>query len=303
MGLKFTTGHRYSARFGRVVLACAVTAALVAMTLRGTGSAQQPSQTDSADVTVESPTVPEQRDAHSRDTPRSSVRGFLEATDEGDFERAAEYLDLRGLPETVVEYGEPALAKGIKIVLERSGFVDLLGLSDSPDGLSGDGLPDYRDELMRVQRGGREVILLMQRVPSGDDSFIWKISNATVSRLPELYEAFGYGPLVQQMSDRLPEVSFLGVELFKWVLALGVGLLAVPPLLVLGRMAAKLIAGPKRHNYERLKRFFHFPVTTLGIIVVVRWSFGYLGIGASAQRWTQGNTLLILAGKIGSAHV
>jgi hypothetical protein len=37
-------------------------------------------------------------DAFGRETPRGSVAGFFAAAEEGDFERAAEYVDLRFLP-------------------------------------------------------------------------------------------------------------------------------------------------------------------------------------------------------------
>ena len=38
------------------------------------------------------------KDSLGRDTPRSSFKGLLKAAEEGNFVKAAEYLDLRNLP-------------------------------------------------------------------------------------------------------------------------------------------------------------------------------------------------------------
>src|SRR5215813_7577082 len=50
-------------------------------------------------------------DALGRGTPRSSVRGFLSSAKDRDYARAAEYLDLRGLPAGMTEAQGPELAR------------------------------------------------------------------------------------------------------------------------------------------------------------------------------------------------
>ena len=60
----------------------------------------------------------------------------------------------------------------------------------------------------------------MQKVPRGDGESIWKVSNATVSLIPESStKPHGYPEYVEELRDRLPDNSFLGYELFKWVLS------------------------------------------------------------------------------------
>jgi MscS family membrane protein len=86
-------------------------------------------------------------DALDRGTPRRSIRGFLTATEEGDFFRASDYLDLRYLPRHLSTTGGALLAQQLDIVIARQLLIDFAGLSDEPEGILGDGLPANRDVL------------------------------------------------------------------------------------------------------------------------------------------------------------
>src|SRR5210317_1324395 len=89
-------------------------------------------------------------DALDRGNPRSSIVGYLTTASEFNWEKAAEYLDLRNLPPDIQEVGGPELARQFNHVVSRSVWLDRLSVSDSPQGLQGDDLPAYRDELMRI---------------------------------------------------------------------------------------------------------------------------------------------------------
>ena len=86
-------------------------------------------------------------DALGRGNPRSSIIGYLTAASEFNWEKAAEYLDLRNLPPDIQEVGGPELARQFNHVVSRSVWLDRLSVSDSPQGFQGDDLPAYRDEL------------------------------------------------------------------------------------------------------------------------------------------------------------
>ena len=90
-------------------------------------------------------------DDFERGVPRSSVKGFLDAARKGDYERAAQYLDLRNLPARMGRNPGSTLAKQLKVVLDRALWVDLDLLSDDPKGHSDDGLPPYRDLLGQIE--------------------------------------------------------------------------------------------------------------------------------------------------------
>ena len=141
----------------------------------------QETKAESSD-TAEEPTIPE--DAYDRGTPRRSMTAFFIAADEGDFETASAYLDLRNLPRRYRAMSPAKLARALDIVLERSHWIDVDELSDHPEGLPGDGLPTYRDALSNIVLDSGPITLLLQRVPREDGVFIWKISNASVALIP-----------------------------------------------------------------------------------------------------------------------
>ncbi len=128
---------------------------------------------------VQAPAGP--ADEYDRGVPRSAMLGFLVACREGDFERAAEYLDLRRL--NAKEQARSAvLARRFKFVLDQQLWVNIERLSQEPEGYSGDGLPTYRDRVGTIHTEEGPVDVLLQRVPRGDGVSIWKISSATVHR-------------------------------------------------------------------------------------------------------------------------
>jgi MscS family membrane protein len=269
--------------------------AVVFLGLLASGSFAQ-EQTDTlADTEQEAPepTVPE--DALGRGTPQHSARGFFAAAAERDFETAAEYLDLRNLPRGLDTEDGPRLARELNIVIERELFwIDIDALSNLPEGSSGDGLPTYRDELGRIETRDGEVVLLLQRVPRGDGEFIWKISNATVAYIPALYDEFGYGRIEAWLAETFPDVSFLGLELFKWVIVLTVGLLAYPLLLILMRGLSRLVSKPGMPLHDLVSRFFTRPVLWFLLLALLVWVVLNLGAGIEAQRIARARTVMTI---------
>ncbi len=143
-------------------------------------------QEQPTDTTLAVPVVVDKgpEDALDRGNPRSSIIGYLNAASEFNWEMAAEYLDLRNLPPEIEEIGGPELARQLNHVISRSVWLDQLSVSDSPEGLQGDDLPAYRDELMKIKGEDEEVPIWLQRVPRPDGVMIWKLSNRSVARSP-----------------------------------------------------------------------------------------------------------------------
>jgi MscS family membrane protein len=170
-------------------------------------------------------------DPFNRGTPRGSMYGFLTAARARDFERAAEYLDLRRLPPDEQDRG-PDLARRLNVVLDQTMWVDVGNLSDSNDGTPNDGLPAWQDRVGHIQTEEGSVSILMQRVPrAGDGTRIWKVAAATVVLVPDLYAEFEPLWLEEWLPYVFFEKGFFGVEFWKW-LALA-GLLAIASLLSL----------------------------------------------------------------------
>ena len=270
-----------------------LTAALLAFFLLMSSAQAQDTTGAESPESNEAGESPPMDDVLLRSTPRGSVEGFLKATEEDDFVKAVEYLDLRNLPPKYKSVKPELLARMLAIVIEREIWIDQEELSSDPLGDVGDGLPSYRDQLGRIEDedGDEEFVLLMQRVPRGDGKFIWKVSNATVAKIADLYDEFGYGPVATAIAKAVPDVRFLGVELFKWIMMLGAGLIAYPPLMLIGLGLARLFSSPASPLYPRIKRFFIGPFSLLVVVLIMNWIIRDLGLGITGRKIAQAATI------------
>jgi MscS family membrane protein len=157
-------------------------------------------------------------DDYNRGVPRSSVQGFLETARRGDFERAAHYLDMRYLPYDMDAGQGTDYARKLLIALDRALWVDISMINDHPEGHSDDGLMRHQERVSRVDLDGKNVDILMQRIPREDGVLIWKFSGSTVEMIPELYAKYGYGPIGEKLAEMLPSQKFLDLELWQWVM-------------------------------------------------------------------------------------
>lgn len=231
-------------------------------------------------------------DPLGRDTPLDSMRGFASAAEAFDWEAAARFLDLRNLPPDVRRVPGATLAEQLYFILQRREVtIDSQQLSDRPEGHLLEDLPDYRDQLTEVVTREGPVPLLLQRVPTAEGDFIWKISNATVRRIPALYEEFSYPPWVEAIRDAVPgDRSFLGLELFKWLIVIGAVVVLLPVLLALAYGLAWL-AFRSSPAWPEFRALFLGPVTGLALALALRELIYELGVGVQAYRIMQANTL------------
>lgn len=155
-------------------------------------------------------------DEYGRGVPRSTAKGFVAAIDSGDYERAVEYLDLRNLPKGMSKEDGIDLAKKLKVVLDRTLWVDMDTISNSAEGHANDGLPTYRDRVGQIKAGKKHINVLLQRVPRKDGVYIWKLSNRTVGQIPLLYEYHGYTQLEEYLANTFPDYQIFGWQLWQW---------------------------------------------------------------------------------------
>ncbi len=148
-----------------------------------------------------------------RQTPHSTVQGFLEAAHAGNYVRAAHYLDLDFLPRNEQAERGAQLARRLKFVLDRKLLVDLSTLSKAPEG---DPADKRSHTVGTIPLEGAAVPIRIQRVVSDDGGLVWVFSETTVKDVDRLFEA--YGPLV---AETLPPIFFarpvLGLEPWQWL--------------------------------------------------------------------------------------
>ncbi|RLA31835.1 MAG: hypothetical protein DRR11_09785 [Gammaproteobacteria bacterium] len=228
----------------------------------------------------EGPTIP--ADEFDRGTPHRSAQGFMTVVDTGDYETAAKYMDLRNLHGSATELTGAQLARRLYVIINRANWVDIDDLVDDPAGRRNDNLPDYRDSIGIVLHDGKETRLLMQKVPRGDGVRIWKISNATVSLIPQLYETYGYPEYIEDLRRSLPNSTFLGYELFKWVVVLAVGLFSYVIVFLLALVIRRILGDPKASSHKRIFRFLVLPFGLWVVIIAANSTIASLGAGGAA---------------------
>jgi MscS family membrane protein len=257
----------------------------------------EPAATETVAVAVPVTVDKGPEDALGRGTPRSSAIGFLDSCAAFDFEKAAEYLDMRNLPADVSEVGGKELARQLNHVLSRSVWLDDYSVSNHPDGAMGDGLPEYRDQLVLVRTlDGEEYPIWMQKVPRGDGEMIWKVSNRSVALIPELYDIFSYDEPIETIRKWFPEdVSFLGIEAFKWFIMAIFAVIAWPVFWLLGLGLSRLFSSPEREIYPLVRKVFTGPFVLIAVLVTIWVVISQLGAGAHAQEIMKAQTLTIVA--------
>lgn len=233
-------------------------------------------------------------DELGRETPRAAVLGYFRAVNAADWEQATEYLDLRNLPGALSEADGPELARKLKVVLDRTLWVDIEALSDDPKGHSDDGVASYRDWVGRIKLDDEQIDILLQRVPDGSGGRIWKISNKTIGEIPRLYESYGYGPIGEWLYQLLPEYEFLGLQTWQWVMVAGLFAVGYAIAFLLTWLTAFLIRRSQSALREEFVDFATGPIRFLIMVLFVRALFDAISPSVTARAIAEGQTLLTI---------
>src|SRR6185369_12446870 len=115
-----------------------------------------------------------------------------------------------------------------QVVLDRTLWVDVDGLSDDPEGIGDDGLPPRRDLVGTVWGPSARVEVYVDRI-GAPGLPPWQIAGQTVRQIPTLYKDFGYGRLTELLPAPFFDVRFLDVQLWQWlgILAIAIAAMAI----------------------------------------------------------------------------
>lgn len=236
-------------------------------------------------------------DEFERGQPRGAIAGYLLAMRAGDLSLATNFLDYRNISEKTLAVGKEELARQLFVVFQRTLWVDLTSISDQHLGDLRDGLPSYRELVGKVKIGeDNELNVLLQRVPREKDKVrIWKISNATVEKIPYLFETYSYSPLGEFLARNLPAIEFFGVMLWQWlyflVMLLGTYLGAV--------LLTWLIVRAVKRVHPTLSKdtasFIQGPLAFLIAIIVARNIIDGANVTMAVRAVMEGATTLIIA--------
>lgn len=239
--------------------------------------------------------VPE--DEYRRGQPRSSFQGFLSAVKKQDYTRASNYLDYRNLPLETLNIGKEELARQLYVVLSRTIWVDINGISDEPQGdLNEKNVPSYREFFGNIITQNGSTKLYLQRLPRKEDKVkIWKISNSTVAKIPSLSLEYSYTPLGEWLSKNLPPMSFLGVKLWQWLYYLY--------MIFVFFIIAKIFTLGFSYILKRFKpsispdtqQFIEKPLALLLTVVLLRYLIPEANATHESKAVAEGATLLTIA--------
>jgi MscS family membrane protein len=233
-------------------------------------------------------------DEFERGTPRRSIRQFLHKTDEGDFETAAEFLDLRKLSARAKRRTPAELARELRMVLARTILVHPSELSDNPHGYLEDGLPTYRERVGRIKSEKGQFDILLQRVPRGDGVYIWKFSNRTVRQIPDLYDMFSHGILEDILHPHFFKVRFLEIYLGEWVGMLALCIIAYLLAVVLTSPIYYLMHRKETALRMQLLKYFRRPFRLLVFILIGNELIQYLELSLVAQALQEAKTITFI---------
>ncbi|UCG14581.1 MAG: mechanosensitive ion channel family protein, partial [Deltaproteobacteria bacterium] len=269
-------------RAARVFRRCAttgMTATIVLTLLWGPVFAAEQATAENA---AAPPTHEIPADEFGRGSPQGTVKGYFAACREGNYEKAANYLDLRQIP------GDgPVLARQLRTILSRTLWVDVDTLSQEQEGRPNDGLPAYRERLGTIDTQAGRVDILLQHVPREDGVRIWKIAGVTVAQVPVLYKEFGYGVLEQFLPEFFFNVQFLDIALWQWISLLVLVLLAAVASWILAvvvvRTLLPFVARTKTPIDDRVLTESAGPIRLAMAVLVFRIGLVPLGLGVEAM--------------------
>ncbi len=235
-------------------------------------------------------------DEFHRITPSSSMQAYLKAARNRDFNLATHYLDYRNLPPEVKVIAPELLAEQLSLVFDRTVWIDVDTLSKKPEGKKNESVPSYRDLVAEITTSRGPVQILLQRVPSEDgDNKVWKISNATVSKIPFLIDEFGYNLVGEWLYNHLPKAEFLGVMLWQWVYFAGSFLGFIVFSVLVTRIFAAILHRLKVNTPQDVLAFIKGPICLLLAVLLSRSLHDVSNVTIAVVAIAQGGTVLLIA--------
>jgi MscS family membrane protein len=146
-------------------------------------------------------------DPLGRSTPRGTVKGFLVAARDNNYELASQFLE---------GYRDPKLAHQLQAVLDAALSVNLNEISDEPAGRFDAGLGAERERIGAVRVAGATLDIVLRRVNG-----VWLFSPETLRHIPALYDDLAPGWVERFVPAPLKDREVGGAEVWR-LLALAI---------------------------------------------------------------------------------
>ncbi len=233
-----------------------------------------------------------------RRTPLSALLLLRAVLDAEDFDRAEEFLDMRYLPREMESQDAATLLEQLHYVWTRQEILDIARIDDTPEGRQNDNLPEYRDLVGTIELRRETIPIYLQRIPDGAGGWIWKFSNATVARIPDMWKELGYGPSAAYLSDALPDITLIGMENWQLLYLLLAVVLGWPAATGICWLLSKALVQRDGPFQSAITRFLHIQFRIFLYIMIIRFVVTNIGLSVRTMLLMQSSGVIYIAGAI-----
>ncbi len=177
-------------------------------------------------------------DELGRGTPSGTVVGFLQAAQAGNYQTAADYMQMSTSRR---QSQGPDLAEKLNALMNRAFVGSLRKLSTNPEGNPDYGAPNQQT-IGVFSNGDADVPVVLVRIADPNAGRIWLFSSETLGKVPELYDNLQTRQVESKLPQSLVKNVFLGMPFWQWLALLA----AIPVAIAIGWAVVLLLAIPRR---------------------------------------------------------
>jgi MscS family membrane protein len=181
-------------------------------------------------------------DTLGRQTPSGTALGFLQAAQSGDYQAAADYLQMSAARR---QSQGPDVATKLKSLMDAAFVGSLRRVSTNPEGNPDAGGPDQQTiGVFSIASEGADsdIPVVLVRVTDPSAGKIWLFSSGTLSKVPDLYDTVEAHRVETRLPQSLVKYTPLGMPLWQWLALLA----AIPVAIIAGWAIVLFLAIPRR---------------------------------------------------------
>jgi len=233
-------------------------------------------------------------DKFKRDTPLTTVEGFLSATSERDYENAANYLRLTKLSKGFDTSDGPELARMLRILINQKLWINLDQLNIDPKGNLDDGLPAHLEFISSIETPEGNKNVYLRRYSDSAGNYMWYFSADTVREIPYLYSLFGYGHLGDLLSDFFGDISIWGIQIWQIIGILLLFIVGYIISFIFTSLIAHLIRKKDHPVVNSVLELLTRPIRLILTLIIASFGIEILSPGVSLRALLKTKTFLII---------
>jgi MscS family membrane protein len=215
-------------------------------------------------------------DPLKRDTPRSTILGFIRAAGEERYNVAIQYFQPAAGHRRVSPEDDQELAEQLFAILSLKYTGTFDGVSNDPNGRLDDGLAPDQEIVGGFAGFGDDFPITLVRLEDDQGRKLWYISRKTLDQVPHVYDSLEYPQIEKYIPKFLVEHRLLAMPLWQWLAIL----LLIPVSWFIARIVT--VAGHaalrKWHKVSggmipMSRGFFTLDPVTLALAIFVHYAF------------------------------